>query len=148
MNPTPEGSASGSGPNQDPLDSPDNSDHRGRKSRQNNSQDSQIDWAFIVQKACRNAIQKTKSRSANDSWALPLTAAPTVISIMALWLRLAGQEVIAGLEIQSQEVKNYDGTIMGSLTLGQSLQFWFVLDLTSSPSGLNPFPPISNTVAT
>jgi len=79
--------------------------------------DKKASYALSLQKACNVALQRVKHNNiiANTNWASPLAAAPSAISTMAILLKAADKEAAAGLEIESQEVKNEDGTVVGSL---------------------------------
>lgn len=76
-------------------------------------------YALSLQKACNVALQRVKSNNvvANSNWASPLAAAPSAISTMAILLKAADQEAAAGLEIESQDVKAEDGSVVGTLPL-------------------------------
>jgi hypothetical protein len=75
-------------------------------------------YALTLQKACNVALQRVKNNNviANTNWASPLATAPSAISTMAILLKAAEKEAAAGLEIESREVKDLEGTtIVGSL---------------------------------
>jgi hypothetical protein len=80
--------------------------------------DKKASYALTLQKACDVAYQRVKNNNviANTNWASPLATAPAAISTMAILLKAADKEAAAGLEIDSQEVKDLEGNIVvGSL---------------------------------
>jgi hypothetical protein len=82
------------------------------------SHDKKTSYALSLQKACDVAYQRVKNNNviANTNWASPLATAPSAISTMAILLKAADKEAAAGLEIESQDVKDLEGTtIVGSL---------------------------------
>jgi hypothetical protein len=82
------------------------------------SLDKKTSYALTLQKACDVAYQRVKNNNviANTNWASPLATAPSAISTMAILLKAADKEAAAGLEIESQDVKDLDGNlIVGSL---------------------------------
>lgn len=94
------------------------SEHAPRSSgQQSGSRDRRATYALTLQKACNIAVQRVKSSNiiANSNWASPLAAAPSAISTMAILLKTAELRAAAGLEIESQEVKNEEGNVVGTL---------------------------------
>lgn len=82
------------------------------------SQNKQASYALSLQRACDFALQRVKNNNviANTNWAAPLATAPCAISTMAILLKAAAKDAAAGLEIESQDVKNMDGTtVVGNL---------------------------------
>ena len=85
-------------------------EHPRRRGRRGN-------YALTLQRACAQAMERVKENSvvANSNWAAPLTAAPSAISTMATLLKAADKESAAGLEIESQDVKDAEGILVGKL---------------------------------
>jgi len=78
------------------------------------SKDKKASYALTLQKACDVAYQRVKNNNviANTNWASPLATAPAAISTMAILLKAADKEAAAGLEIESQEIKDLDGNVV------------------------------------
>jgi hypothetical protein len=108
------------------------------------------DSAFAAEKAYIIAIERIESHNifADSTSMSPLVAAPAVIANMAILSKLAGREVVAGLEIESQDVRDYGNNITGTLPLRSPFSTLICLDLTPILLGLDLFPQIFNTVTT
>ncbi|MCJ1401423.1 hypothetical protein MMC11_004636 [Xylographa trunciseda] len=90
-----------------------------RSNDQSESRDRKAAYAVTLQKACNTALQRVKNNNivANSNWAAPLAAAPSAISTMAILLKTAEMKAAAGLEIESQDVKDEEGNVKGKLPL-------------------------------
>ena len=100
-----------------PPDSDGNSERAPRSNGQSETRDRRAAYALTLQKACNTAVQRVKNNNiiANSNWASPLAAAPSAISTMAILLKTAEMKAAAGLEIESQDVKNEEGVVVGTL---------------------------------
>jgi len=100
-----------------PPDYDDNSERAPRSNGQSETRDRRAAYALTLQKACNTAVQRVKNNNiiANSNWASPLAAAPSAISTMAILLKTAEMKAAAGLEIESQDVKNEEGVVVGTL---------------------------------
>jgi hypothetical protein len=104
--------------NPDPPESyADNSERAPRSNGQSEGRDRKAAYALTLQRACNAAVQRVKNNNiiANSNWASPLAAAPSAISTMAILLKTAEMKAAAGLEVESQEVKDEEGNIKGIL---------------------------------
>src|SRR5690348_14732403 len=90
-----------------------NSERAQRSNGQSEGRDRKAAYALTVQKACNTALQRVKNNNiiANSNWASPLAAAPSAISTMAILLKTAEMKAAAGLEIESQQVKDEEGNV-------------------------------------
>jgi hypothetical protein len=104
-------------PDPGPPDYDDNSERAPRSNGQSETRDRRAAYALTLQKACNTAVQRVKNNNiiANSNWASPLAAAPSAISTMAILLKTAEMKAAAGLEIESQDVKNEEGAVVGTL---------------------------------
>jgi hypothetical protein len=100
-----------------PPDYDDNSERAPRSNEQRETRDRRAAYALTLQRACNNAVERVKNNNiiANSNWASPLAAAPSAISTMAILLKTAEMKAAAGLEIESQDVKNEAGVVVGTL---------------------------------
>ena len=94
-----------------------NSEYAERGDGKSEGRDQKAAYALILQKACNTALRRVKNNNivANSNWASPLAAAPSAISTMAILLKTAEMKAAAGLEIESQEVKDNEGNVKGEL---------------------------------
>ncbi|OCL11172.1 hypothetical protein AOQ84DRAFT_287772 [Glonium stellatum] len=99
------------------LSHAENSEHARKSNGQGESRDRKAAYALTLQKACNTALRRVKNNSivANCNWAAPLAAAPPAASTMAILLKTAEMKAAAGLEIESQEVKDDEGNVKGKL---------------------------------
>ncbi|MCJ1359906.1 MAG: hypothetical protein MMC33_009909 [Icmadophila ericetorum] len=88
-----------------------NAERSERSNGQSESRDRKAVCALILQNACNAVLQRVKSNNivANSNWPAPLAAAPSAISTVAILLKTAEMKAAAGLEIESQEVKDDRG---------------------------------------
>ena len=97
--------------------SAENMESNGRTNGQDEARDRKAAYALTLQKACNTALQRVKNNNiiVNSNWASPLAAAPSAISTMAILLKTAEMKAAAGLEIESQDVKDEAGAVQGHL---------------------------------
>ncbi|KAH8645552.1 hypothetical protein BGZ61DRAFT_542705, partial [Ilyonectria robusta] len=79
--------------------------------------DPRVVYARQVQRACKTAWKQVTEDNAlaNSSWAAPLAAAPTAISVMAFLLKTAADRKAAGITVSDLVIKTEDGTEVGKL---------------------------------
>ncbi|KAF4454852.1 hypothetical protein F53441_2722 [Fusarium austroafricanum] len=74
-------------------------------------------YAKQVQRACKTAWKQVTEDNAlaSSSWAAPLAAAPTAISVMAFLLKTAADKKAAGITVSDLVVKSEKGEKLGEL---------------------------------
>ncbi|KAK6338112.1 hypothetical protein TWF696_001583 [Orbilia brochopaga] len=74
-------------------------------------------YALTIQRVCKAAVREIQDKvNANGDWKGPVMAAPWAIGTMAILLKTAGLDAAAGLEIESQEVRDERGEkVLGKL---------------------------------
>ncbi|KAF3918011.1 hypothetical protein ABW21_db0202902 [Orbilia brochopaga] len=79
-------------------------------------QDPRAEYALSLQKACDVAVSRVQNGIvANRNWEAALVTAPSAIGVMAILLKTAGLDAAAGLEVESQDVKDEKGAVQGTL---------------------------------
>jgi hypothetical protein len=76
--------------------------------------DHRATYALTLQRACTQALQRVRSNNiiANSNWSAPLATAPSAIATMAILFKVADQDCAAGLEVESLDVMDSDGTTL------------------------------------
>ena len=94
-----------------------NSERVQRSNKQSEGRDRKTIYALTMQKARNTALQCVKNNNiiANGNWASLLAAAPHAILILAILLKTAEMKAVAGLKIESYEVKDEEGNVRRTL---------------------------------
>ncbi|KAK6350256.1 hypothetical protein TWF696_006491 [Orbilia brochopaga] len=79
-------------------------------------QDPRADYSLSLQKACDVAVRRVQTTIvSNRNLEAALVTAPSAVGVMAILLKAAGMDAAAGLEVESQEVKDERGAKHGDL---------------------------------
>lgn len=79
--------------------------------------DEYSEFALAVQASADKAVQaiKRKTELQGMTWALPLSAAPSAVSTMAILFKTASAKAAAGLPITSRDIKDGTGKVLDQL---------------------------------
>jgi hypothetical protein len=79
--------------------------------------DEYAEFSLAMQSSADKAVQsiKRKTELQGMTWALPLSAAPSIVSTMAILFGTASAKAAAGLPVTSHDIKDGTGKVLGQL---------------------------------